>query len=394
MEVLLWMISQSFLCAVLLLCIVSYARALTGLRRSRFTTTRTFASDSALSPSSSFSFGICADIQYVEAEDGANFQKTKIRRYMQSIEIFKEAVNSWKDTDSISFGLLLGDMIDQKASTLKTQDSAWESIMDIIEPGINSGLDFHYVFGNHEHYSFSRQELYSKFLREREDCSPEKLYYSFKNAENSFKFIALDAYDSSIIGASTPETLQQAKDLLAEKNPNDLSINGGWFNNLPRESLRYVPYNGGIGPTQLSWLCNELESAKKEDLFCVIFCHQPIHAPKKPQSVLWNAEEVKRVIRSHGDNRVVMWLAGHDHDGQYEHEVVLDTEEGKTHSIHHLVPPAPIECQVGETAYGHIDVIPDENKLVLNWKGRIPDSKYEFIWPKEMTLPTPGGNLV
>lgn len=42
-----------------------------------------------------FSFGVIADIQYVDAPDAMNFQKTSIRRYRQSFEIFKKAILNW-----------------------------------------------------------------------------------------------------------------------------------------------------------------------------------------------------------------------------------------------------------------------------------------------------------
>ena len=42
-----------------------------------------------------FSFGVIADIQYVDAPDAMNFQNTTMRRYKQSFDIFKEAISSW-----------------------------------------------------------------------------------------------------------------------------------------------------------------------------------------------------------------------------------------------------------------------------------------------------------
>ena len=42
-----------------------------------------------------FKFGIIADIQYIDAPNGKNFHGNKIRRYRQSLSIFKKAVSSW-----------------------------------------------------------------------------------------------------------------------------------------------------------------------------------------------------------------------------------------------------------------------------------------------------------
>ena len=78
----------------------------------------------------------------------------------------------------------------------------------------------------------------------------------------------------------------------------------------------------------------------------VVFCHQPVHAPDKPKSVVWNAEELLDAV--HASGNVVVWLAGHDHSGQYSRD-----KKG----VHHLVPPAPLDCRPpNEVAYGHVEV--------------------------------------
>ncbi len=338
------------------------------------------SSDDAL-----FSFGLCADIQYVEAPDDFNFQKTKVRRYMQSLAIFKNAVESWKIIEP-AFVILLGDIIDGKTKLMKNEDKCLEDVLSVAR---TTTIPFEHVFGNHEYYSFDREQLHQKVLKGRQDCSKEKLYYSFHPKVNGdhlegWKFICLDAYDKSLIGASSDLHLQQAKDLLKEMNPNDLTKSGGWFDNLPRENYRFVPYNGGLSDTQLKWFKQELEASEKEGERVVVFCHQPIHAPGKPQSVLWNAEDVKKIIRTHGARSVVCWMAGHDHDGQYSVEKLGNSGE----IMHHLVPPAPIECSTEEpAAFGHMEVYPD--RLKLQWTGRKPHEKYKIDWPQDMPFSIP-----
>ena len=83
-------------------------------------------------------------------------------------------------------------------------------------------------------------------------CTPSKLYYDWSPAKN-WRFISLDCYDVSLIGASSDANKQLAADLLAENNPNDLNAGGTWFNNLPFHKRRWVPYNGGVGEEQLQW---------------------------------------------------------------------------------------------------------------------------------------------
>ncbi len=51
--------------------------------------------------------------------------------------------------------------------------------------------------------------------------------------------------------------------------------------------------------------------------------------------------------------------------------------------VHHLVPPAPVECEEGETAYGTISVHSDE--LELQWRGRLP-VRSALPWPSTMKI--------
>jgi len=67
-----------------------------------------------------------------------------------------------------------------------------------------------------------------------------------------------------------------------------------------------------------------------------------------------------------------MWVAGHDHGGQYVRDEL---------GIPHLVPPAPLECEIGEKSYGHVDVF--KNRFELNWIGKIPNQSIE-PWPSVM----------
>lgn len=56
----------------------------------------------------SYKFGIISDIQYVDAADSLNFQQSKLRKYRQSLRIYRDAVNSWLKHGDIMFSLVLG----------------------------------------------------------------------------------------------------------------------------------------------------------------------------------------------------------------------------------------------------------------------------------------------
>ena len=332
-----------------------------------------------------FRFGICADIQYVAADDDFNFQKTKVRRYRQSLEIFREAVEHWHGLEDVKFALVLGDILDGKTSIMKNQVSCLDEVLDICRRGASSanrggsfssaaGMAYFPTLGNHDYYAFSRSELHARLYRHIPGTSTTKLYYDF-SPHPAWRFISLDAYDVSLIGASSETHRLQAAELLSRHNPNDLNTVGTWFNNMPRDKYRFVPYNGGIGEVQLHWFAQTLADARQQKQRCIIFCHQPTLAPDKPQSVLWNSEAVRDVMKASGN--VALWIAGHDHDGQFN-----QCED----AVYHLVPPAPIECGVGEKAYGTIEVY--EDKLQLSWTGREPGRPTLRPWggTREMLL--------
>ena len=320
----------------LLRTVQSISHSRHGLRRHHRHDTRCLSvpstKDIQFEKNSIFSFGVIADIQYVDAPDAMNFQNTTMRRYKQSFDIFKEAISSWDSlVDPPKCAIVLGDILDGKSATMMNQEKC---INDVLQASSDSTNEMLYCFGNHCHYSFSRNDLHEKlsprFLLPNQGtdtqnsesrkestfggiCSPSKLYYDWSPYPN-WRFISLDCYDVSLIGASCPENKKLAEELLANNNPNDLTIGSGWFNGLTYHKRRWVPYNGGISRAQIDWLRIVLEKSHQNNEKVVIFCHQPIYAPNKPQSLVWNAEEVLDTVREHGN--VVMWLAGHDHGGQ------------------------------------------------------------------------------
>jgi predicted MPP superfamily phosphohydrolase len=218
-----------------------------------------------------------------------------------------------------------------KAAMLKNQE---ECISSVLEASKDVNYEMLYCFGNHDHYCFNRTDLYEKlspdFLKEYQkeisestvnsrnstlggNCSPSKLYYDWSPYKN-WRFISLDCYDISLIGASSESNKKIAEELISSNNPNDLTIGSGWFNGLSYEKRRWVPYNGGVSTEQIKWLKEVLKKSYDLNEKIVIFCHQPVHAPNKPQSLIWNSEEILEIIREYGN--VVLWIAGHDHGGQ------------------------------------------------------------------------------
>ena len=330
---------------------------------------------------SDFKFGFIGDIQYADHDNAFNFQKTHLRRYRQSLRIFKDAIKSWNQ-NQIKFSIVLGDQLDNlaQAKNMKTK-----CLNDFKSVSSTSEHVLHYSYGNHDYYCQSREDIMKHFGMIKEENAhyhtsiggnqdPSRLFYDFSPHEG-WRFINLDSYEISLIGAVDNDMKVKAEKILADNNPNDMNGSGGWFDNLPRDKYRYVPYNGGVSPSQLQWLDTVLKKSKERNEKCVIFCHNPIISPNKPQSLFWNAEEVLTIIRRHSN--VVLWLAGHDHGGEY----VLDEES----QMHMLVPPAPLECDDGEQAFGHISVNQKEGVMNVEWTGRLPRKSY-MKWPKQLKI--------
>ena len=235
-------------------------------------------------PSSLFKFGIISDTQYANINDDYNFQRTKMRRHRQSLEILRSAVTSFNLHDA-AFNILLGDTLDGKCAGLSQQNEALIDILSIIN---KSNGKFHFAFGNHDYYCFNREQLLEKLsplFLPNHNCNPGKLYYEFSPVKG-WRFIMIDSYDVSLIGYSSELNLKEANRILSKHNPNDLTKSGGWFTDLPFKDYRYVPYNGGVSSTQIEWLDDVIKRAQLANERVICFSHQPVYAPYKPQSLI------------------------------------------------------------------------------------------------------------
>jgi manganese-dependent ADP-ribose/CDP-alcohol diphosphatase len=194
-------------------------------------------------------------------------------------------------------------------------------------------------------------------------CSPNQMYYSQSLMGKDYKFVFLDGFDISTIGASSLANCDLAWQILCRKNPNMCAITrtckgGDYFLNLDKDCLRYVPYNGSISVQQLEWLRKEINDADEINQKVIIFCHVPCCESGTTQmNVLWNFNEVLDIM--HKSQCVVAYIAGHDHCGSY----ALDE-----YGIHHITLPAPLECDEGEISYGYMDI--NNDNMVLTWSGK------------------------
>ena len=344
------------------------------------------------SSTNSFSFGLIADVQWADTEDGQNYAKTVKRCYRGSFQTLKRAVQYWKDynkehqlqQDKLQFVAQLGDLIDGINSKLGTSDRSLDLALKELDrlgedncPSVN-------LVGNHELYNYNRDELAkAKWLQ-----NGDSEYYSF-TPQKGWRVIVLDPYQLAVIGydhnKEDPRRIY-AVDWVCRENPN-VSPNGepgDWFVGIDGYQRRFCPYNGGYGTKQLSWFDNELNEATLNQERVIILSHVIIH-PKAcgGGTMVWDYEDALNIIYKYSDlttsststlassstasdddsvdggndnddknNVVVAVLCGHDHKGNYHKD---------EYGIHHCTFQSPLNKGTDGYAYGIMKVNNNED---------------------------------
>lgn len=175
-----------------------------------------------------FTFGVIADIQYADIDDGYNFLRTNRRYYRSSLQLLRNAQESWsKAAIKPDFILQLGDIIDG----FNTRHGASERALEVVLNQLRSSpVKVYHVWGNHEFYNFSRSsllrsELNSTLHADGHMCAThvgsDTYAYHFSPFPG-FKFIVLDAYDVSLLGREqSSEQYRDALALIKQYNDNE-----------------------------------------------------------------------------------------------------------------------------------------------------------------------------
>ncbi|KAJ4938873.1 hypothetical protein JOQ06_028339 [Pogonophryne albipinna] len=313
-----------------------------------------------------FTFGVIADIQYADLEDGFNYSRTRKRFYRSSLQLLKNAQRSWAESAvRPEFILQLGDIIDG----FNKGHGASERALDTVLREFSVPAEVHHVWGNHEFYNFSRSALLrsrlnSSALHRDRDLSGDVYAYSFSPAPG-FTFVVLDAYDVSLLGREpSSEQYGQAMDLIKLYNNND-DLNCPPV--LEGLQQRFTMFNGGFGQEQLDWLHALLTASDDKRDRVTIVSHIPVHpGSTDPICLAWNYEELLAVIRAHSS--VVCYMAGHSHDGGY----CQDKDTG----VHHVTIDGVIETPPDSDAFSTVSVYAD--RMVLKGEGRVEDRVFLF----------------
>ncbi|XP_028331979.1 manganese-dependent ADP-ribose/CDP-alcohol diphosphatase isoform X3 [Gouania willdenowi] len=298
-----------------------------------------------------FSFGVIADVQFADINDGFNFTGTNRRYYRSSLKLLYNALRTWsQSTVRPTFILQLGDLIDGVNKRTGASQRALDTVLaalrgrgpaQISRPGPFAEkqpqsmmlpppcFTVHHVWGNHELYNFQRSELLLSELNsapQGHTAIPGIYAYLFRPMVG-FVFVVLDGYDVSPLGREEhSEEYQSALRLLRQSNSKqDL--------NSPPPGTSHLP----VHPLSTSRTC-----------------------------LAWNYEQLLAVIRAH--TSVVCYMAGHDHDGGYCH----DEETG----VHYVTFEGVIETPPDSDAFSTVYVYRD--RMVLEGRGRTPHREMVF----------------
>ncbi|GMI22939.1 hypothetical protein TeGR_g14506 [Tetraparma gracilis] len=308
-----------------------------------------------------FSFGVIADIQYAPVKDGASFSGVP-RYYRSALDSTRAAASAWKDIqpNTLSFAVNLGDTIDGLAASPEAtrQQPVLASLSDVMSALGTFPGPTHSVYGNHELYAMSREEIKTHLHIPMQLETEDQLvgYYTTRPAPG-WKFVFVDTYDECVMGR-TGSKLARAEALLSSNNPN---FDRGEINSpegLVGAGRRWVAFNGGVGATQLKWIESELAASRSASDRVVLLAHQPFHPDSSnPMCLPHNYEALLQLTEAFSDT-VVATFSGHTHNSGYAR-----SEKG----VHHVVFDAVLESKPGVATHSVVRV--HDDRMVIEGFG-------------------------
>jgi len=284
-------------------------------------------------------FGVIADVQYGNVENGQNFAKTCTRYYRPALSMLQVSCDAWLQSVEASSGpkliMNLADLIDQGNIVRDEQEVALQTTLDCFQPLVAKGVEVHHLIGNHELYNFGPTDL----LKRGFGCPREgRFFYAF-DPYPGWRFIVLNSMENSVVRPGCMKFTEPpaddpgyaaAREILMANNPNMSGGEAKWYAGVnwleglqPGVGRRFLPYNGALGAEQLEWLRTQLEKAREDEVRVVAFTHIPAHPDSAaPSDILWDYEAALDVLATtqckHKSVPVVRAVfAGHHHLGGY-----------------------------------------------------------------------------
>jgi manganese-dependent ADP-ribose/CDP-alcohol diphosphatase len=325
-------------------------------------------------------FGVIADVQHADADNGMNFAKTVKRHYRGALAQLRRASAWWVDEDArepLAFVANLGDVIDGMCASLGQSERALADATAEFDRVPTKHGTVHLV-GNHELYNFpDRAELRARLNGAAQspnfcsfavstdtiaspadgaatdpdaelDTSADTAAPGRRSAPFVLRVVVLDPYRISMMTPADDETRAAARALLRAHNPNNVEGPGNFAKGLERSKRHFVPYNGALGEAQLSWLRAEVLRSAGAGERVLVLCHTPLHPGACEGSTMpWDYEKALDALGAAPAGTVVAVLAGHDHKGGY----VCDGN-----GVHHLTLQSPLNLGERGDAYGLIEL--------------------------------------
>ena len=221
------------------------------------------------------SFGLIADIQYADVDDGTNYAKTRRRYYRAALRSLERTISTWKNSHhNLAFVLQFGDLIDGVNIRRNGKDASTVALKTALAPFKQLACPTYHMIGNHDLYNLTRTECLASELHSNNLPGAEgvegALYFSVE-VHPRLRLVVLDSYDVGVLGfkdcTDHPHYLE-AEDILEQNNPNSEKNSAIGLKGVDK---RFVAYNGGIGKQQLAWLDDQLtdaDSKRQNVLIC------------------------------------------------------------------------------------------------------------------------------
>ena len=261
------------------------------------------------------SFGLIADVQY------CNCTPAGTRYYSASLTKLREAVSGLRISRP-EFVINLGDLIERDFES-------YFPVLDILD---SSGLKIYHLTGNHDYSVESGQKKRLPVMH-----SSKKGYYSFSC--KGYRFVALNGNEISTYSTVSKKTIDAAAGMIEKLKE--------------KGEPNAMDWNGGIGPSQMKWLDNQLNEAKSEKESVIIFCHFPAW-PENAHNLL-NYREILSILEEH-DN-ILAWFNGHNHQGNY----------GSLNKIHFITLKGMVETET-TGSYATVEIY--SNMIYIKGNGR------------------------
>lgn len=277
--------------------------------------------------------GVFTDCQYCDClADGA-------RQYRLSLAKLDSCISTFNSLD-LDAVFHLGDMIDHNFSSY---DSVLPRFQKFQAP-------LKLLMGNHD---YMIKKKYKDDVTKRLGMIQEEYRHDAGSSEGAYTtvigswcFIALNGDDLSYTAPQDKEHKNERNETVNDLY-SDLKYNG-------------MPWNGGIGKSQMKWLEEQLIAAGKAGSNVIVLCHFPLFG--KQDHLLFNWQEVLALLSRYPC--VKAYFNGHYHSGGYKEFA----------GIHFVNFKGMVDTR--RNAFGVITLTSDS--ILIKGYGREPDRKLKI----------------